>query len=107
MATATKKAAKKEVNKAEEIRKMFDVQGKDARPKDVIAALEVKGITVSSAQVSNVKTSLGGKKAGRKGKASSNGHLNLEALLATKALAAKLGGVEALKAALSAIEKLS
>jgi hypothetical protein len=97
------------VNKAQEIRNEFGTQGADARPKDVIAALAAKGIKVSSAQVSNIKAKLGGKrkrKAGRKARASSNGAVSLAALLDAKRLAQKMGGVEQAKRALDVLVRL-
>ncbi len=49
-----KKAAAKsgQVNKAEMIRKTAKSMGKTVRPRDIIAALKEKGVTVSSALVS-------------------------------------------------------
>ena len=101
------------VNKAQAIRDEFGVQGANARPKDVIAALAAKGIKVSSAQVSNIKSKLGGKprrKAGRKAhsssSSSSNGAVSLAALLDAKRLAQKMGGLEAAKRALDVLVRL-
>lgn len=45
---------KKEINKAEEIRK-YDAKHPDARGIDVVAALDKKGITVTPQQVTNVR----------------------------------------------------
>jgi hypothetical protein len=98
------------VNKAQAIRDEFGVQGNDARPKDVIAALDAKGIKVASAQVSSIKAKLlgaGGKKRGRPAKgASNNGNVSLASLLAAKQLANKMGGVEAAKRALDVLVRL-
>jgi len=105
--------SKSGVNKAHEIREQFAAQGANARPKDVIAALAEKGIKVSSAQVSNIKSKLGGKsnrkvgrKSGRKAQAGSNGAVSLAALLDAKRLAQKMGGVEAAKRALDVLVRL-
>jgi hypothetical protein len=43
---------------AQAIRDEFQVKGLDTRPRDIIAALESRGIKVSPAQVSNIKTAL-------------------------------------------------
>jgi hypothetical protein len=80
----------------------------------VIAELAKDGITVSSAQVSMTLCSAGyrRKRRGRKVAAvtaaavsSSNG-LNLDALIAAKALIAKLGSVEVAEEVLRAMKKL-
>lgn len=98
------------VNKAQEIRDQFAALGADARPKDVIAALTAKGVKVSSAQVSNIKSKLGGKRRGKPGRkpahSSSNGAVSLAALLDAKRLAQKMGGVEAAKRALDVLVRL-
>src|SRR5580698_1746942 len=114
MATATKKRRPRtpkngSINKAEEIRKAAkEIGGKKVRPKDVIAMLASKGITVAPAQVSSTLKAAGyrrirrkGRPAGVSGKAKSshaepNG-LTLEHLLAAKNLIAKIGSVEAAK----------
>ena len=84
------------------------------QPRDVIAELAKDGITVSSAQVSMTLCSAGyrRKRRGRKVAAvtaaavsSSNG-LNLDALIAAKALIAKLGSVEVAEEVLRAMKKL-
>lgn len=120
MATATKRRKKTtktdgSINKAEEIRKAAkEMGGTKVRPKDVIAALASKGITVAPAQVSATLKAAGYRKTRRaKGAASSKaGHasasaeLSLEHLLAAKALIAKVGSVEAAKKALDVLAKL-
>lgn len=55
-ARRSKAAAKEGVNKAQEIRNTFTSMGWQARSRDVIKALADRGISVSSAQVSNVRT---------------------------------------------------
>ena len=95
--------------KAQAIRDEFSSRGASARPKDVIAALKSKGVVVSSAQVSNIKASLGKKKRGRKAAAahSSNGMISLDILVEAKKLAARIGGIDAARKALDALSKLS
>ncbi len=126
MATAIKKRRPKaakasgSINKAEEIRNAAkQLGGKKVRPKDVIAALAAKGITVSSPQVSSTLKAAGyrrirrkGRAAGATGKAKSSAHaeqngLSLEHLLAAKALIAKIGSVDAAKRALDVLAKLA
>jgi hypothetical protein len=84
------------------------------RPRDVIAELAREGITVSSAQVSTTLRSAGyrRKRRGRKvaaataAAASSSNGLNLDALIAAKALIAKVGSVEIAEDALRAMKRL-
>ena len=79
----------------------------------MIAELAREGITVSSAQVSTTLRSAGyrRKRRGRRAAAataatsSSNG-LNLDALIAAKALIVKVGGIEAAEEALRTMKKL-
>ena len=124
-ATATKRRRKKStgadgsVNKAQAIRDAAkEMGGKKVRPKDVIAALHAKGITVSSPQVSSTLKAAGYRRTKRKGRPvgssnkakaahqhESNG-LTLEHLLAAKALIAKIGSVEAAKKALDVLARL-
>jgi hypothetical protein len=104
------------INKAEEIRKAAkELGGKKVRPKDVIALLETKGITVSSPQVSATLKAAGYRRT-RRGKttglpkvhhASQDAEISLEHLLAAKALASKLGSLEAAKKALDVLAKLA
>ena len=96
-------------SKAQAIRDEFSSQGASARPKDIISALKAKGISVSSAQVSNIKTTLGKKKRGRKASAAhgANGMLTLESLLEAKKLADRVGGVAVARQALEALVKLT
>lgn len=93
------------VSKAQAIRDEFAAQGIDARPKDIIATLASKGVEVSSAQVSNIKATLGDK-SGRKGRGA-NGALSIEALLETKKFADSIGGVEVARKAIEALVRLS
>lgn len=122
MATATKvkrkrkSAANGSVNKAEEIRNAAkELGGKGVRPRDVIAALAAKGITVSSPQVSSTLKAAGFRKVRRKKATASAkvkdtaalGELSLEHLLAAKALVSKLGSIEAAKKAIDVLAKLA
>lgn len=106
------------VNKAERIRQAAKALGKKVRPKDIIAELAKEGIHVSSAQVSTTLSALGYRRRGRKGHAGtssarpsggkSSGHgLDLEALVATKALIQKIGGIEAAEEAIRALKRLA
>ena len=121
MATAAAKRPKKasktkgSINKAEEIRKAAkEMGGKKVRPKDLIAALAAKGITVAPAQVSATLKAAGMRRTRRKKAAASpQAHHQsapagptLEHLLAAKALAGKLGGIDKAKKALDAWAKL-
>ena len=102
-----------ETSKAQRIRDVAKTLGRKVRPRDVIAELAKEGVTVSSAQVSMTLRSAGyrRKRRGRKAAAavshpaSGNG-LNVEALIAAKALIAKVGGVEAAEEAIKVLKKL-
>jgi arginine repressor len=111
-ATAVNSAG--EPSKAQRIRDVAKTLGKKVRPRDVIAELAKEGVKVSSAQVSMTLRSAGytRRRRGKKAAASTaaapafgNG-LNVEALLAAKALIAKVGGIENAQAAISALKKL-
>jgi hypothetical protein len=116
--SAAKKSAKQsgKTTKAQSIRDTAKELGKKARPKDIIAALGAKGIVVTSPQVSITLKAAGLRKGKRKvragaveKKASGNGSihaLNLNELIKVKALAAKFGGTEKLKEAVTALERL-
>jgi arginine repressor len=114
----TKAAAKasraNEVSKAQRIRDVAKTLGKKVRPRDVIAELAKEGVTVSSAQVSLTLRSAGYRRRRRGNRAAAavahpapgNG-LNLEALIAAKALIAKVGSVETAEEALRVLKKLA
>ena len=89
------------INKAAKIRETFAKLGPGARPKDVIADLAAAKITVSSAQVSNIKATMHGG-AGRK----SAGAITLEDLILARKLVESLGSVERAEGALAALAKL-
>jgi len=111
----TKKPSKKPgtVNKAQAIRDEATVLGKKARPRDIIAALAAKGITVSSPQVSSTLKAAGLRK-GRKPKGtltaavpSSNGHgISINELLLVKKVAEQVGGISKVKELAIALERL-
>jgi arginine repressor len=112
-AAATTTSAAEHINKAQKIRDVAKSMGKKVRPKDIIAELAKEGITVSSAQVSTTLRAAGfrrkrrGKKIAAMGAHPATGHaLNLDALLAAKALIDKVGSVELAQEALAAMKKL-
>jgi hypothetical protein len=89
---------------------------KPVRPRDVIATLATKGISVSSAQVSTTLRAMGMRRRprGHKPGAAPTGRLavstsellSLDSLLAAKKLVTQLGSVEAAKTAVDALAKL-
>jgi arginine repressor len=103
-----------EPSKAQRIRDIAKALGKKVRPRDVIAELAKEGVKVSSAQVSMTLRSAGYKRRRRGKKASgttaaapvSGNGLNVEALIAAKALIAKVGSVEVAEEALKVLKKL-
>ncbi len=92
------------VNKADAIRGAWAEVGVDGRPRDVIALLASRGITVTSAQVSTLRKSVSKKR----GKVSlSPVHsVPFEHLVLAKDLAAKLGGIENAQQALNNLSRL-
>jgi hypothetical protein len=86
-------------SKADAIRGMFEKMGRNARPRDIIAALKARGVVVTSAQVSTLR-----RKAPRAGAFA--GSVPYEHLLAAKALAERLGGIEKARQALNDFAKL-
>jgi hypothetical protein len=108
-----KQPASTATSKAQSIRDTAKELGKKVRPRDIIAALAEKGITVTSPQVSTVLKAAGMRRGrrGRKSKAmaSRNGKehvLNSYDLLQVKKLATMLGGTDKLKEAVAALEQL-
>jgi hypothetical protein len=105
------------INKAQAIRDVAKELGKKARPKDIIAALAAKGITVSPQQVSTTLKAAGLRRGRRRRKGlatvaakknSGNGQgLNINELLQVKKLAEQLGGAARLKELAAALERLS
>ena len=101
-------------NKAQAIRDTAEKLGKKFRPRDIIAALSAKGITVSSPQVSMTLKAAGYRRVrrSRKAKAAVAANANqavsfsISGLVHTKKLADQLGGTDRLKEALNALERL-
>jgi uncharacterized protein YneF (UPF0154 family) len=96
------RAASNGVSKADAIRNMFNEMGRDARPRDIIAALKSKGIVVTSAQVSTLRNKL---TTGSTGKVV-GGTVAYEHLLAAKQLSERLGGVDKARQALESFARL-
>jgi hypothetical protein len=102
--------------KADLIRQAAKSSPKSIRPRNIIASLKAKGIEVTSGQVSKTLRALGFRLRRRRRRrnatlvasriSSSNG-LNLDALLAAKALIQKVGSVEAAEEALRALKRLA
>jgi arginine repressor len=120
---ARKSSGTAEMSKADAIRDAVSRLGKMARPRDVIADLSEKGITVTSPQVSSLMKKLGIKRRRRRGGRAaagasqptstgakrgprSGGGLTASDLIDAKRLADQLGGVEKLKKALDVLEQL-
>jgi arginine repressor len=111
-----------DVSKAERIRQLAREMGPSVRPRDIVARMAADGTPVASAQVSTVLSAAGYRRKvskGRKGRrraagavstnsaAISIGHgLDIQALVAAKALIEKVGGVERAEAAISVLKKL-
>jgi hypothetical protein len=98
--------AKADLNKSEEIRKIFS-QNPGATAKEVIAKLKAQGIEASEGLIYSVKP--GRKKKGRKGKAkaatASNGALSVgESITVAKDAAGKVGGWTVLKELVDALQ---
>ncbi len=100
------------VSKSEQIRQIGREIGPGARPRDVIARLAERGVTVSSAQVSTVLAADAKKRRARPGRRPAiittvASTLTLDSLIAAKKLATQLGSVEAAKTAVDAFAKLA
>ena len=117
--TEKKPAAKKEVNKSEEIRKIaaaMKAKSEKPRPIKIIEILKKQGVEVSSPQVSMVLKRMGFRprkraKAGA-GKAtgvtsSRNAAVTIEDLIAAKKIVSQFGSAEKAIKALRALEQLS
>jgi hypothetical protein len=94
---------------ADAIREAARALPKPIRPRDVIAALAEKGITVSNSQVGQVLKGMGMRRR-RRGRgvvrATVTSTLTLDSLLAAKKLVNQLGSVEAAKTAVDALARL-
>lgn len=117
-AAKVKPAHGDKVNKSAEIRSTFRELGKKARPKDVVAALAEKGITVSPAQVSMVRFKMKTRRAAEKAAVAtaptsrepttgSPEKFSGQDLIEAKKFADQLGGMERLKAALDVLAQLA
>lgn len=95
-----------EVNKSEAIRQEFKKLGKQARPKDVVAALAAKGIKVAPAQVSMIKARLFAKSKAKKASGPATRTFSVADLEAAKKAADQLGGIKALQSALETLTRL-
>jgi arginine repressor len=99
--------------KAERIRQVAQTMKKPIRPRDIIAELASEGLAVSSAQVSAVLHEAGYRRRRRRrltvesaGRSAASNGVNLEALIAAKALIDKVGSVEVAEEAIRAMKKL-
>jgi arginine repressor len=110
-----------DVSKAERIRQLAKAMGRSVRPRDIVATMAKEGVKVASAQVSTVLSAAGYRRKGRKGRRgrrraavagtntvarSAGQSLDIEALVAAKALVAKVGGLDRAEAAISVLKKL-
>ena len=103
-------------SRAEMIRQTAQALGKRVRPRDIIADLKEKGVTVSHTLVSKTLHAAGFRRRRRKRKPGANagarqamsagGSLDLGALLAAKALIEKVGGIENAQAAINTLKRL-
>ena len=101
-------------SKAQAIRDKIKELGRRARPRDVIAALLERGITVSSAQVSMVRKQMGLRKRRRQKAVASKsgsqgpavGTVSVSDLIAAKRLADSMGGAKMALKALATLERL-
>jgi hypothetical protein len=98
--------------KADLIRRAAKTLPKPIRPRDIIVALKAKEVEVSSAQVSATLRASGFRRRRRRpknaramaGRVSSGNGINLDALLAAKALIQKVGSVDAAEEALRVLK---
>lgn len=80
-----------------------------AMPKEVVAALKLKGLKVSGQMVSVLKgkANAGGRRRGRVVFGQRVGTLNIDALIQAKKLVDQLGGIEKAQEALAVLAKLA
>lgn len=97
------------VNKSQAIREYF-AEHPDAKPKAAAEALAEKGIVVSAAFVSTIRSTAkrkGGRPVGRPGrKPGIATDSSLETLIQAKKLADQMGGVDAARRALGSLERI-
>jgi hypothetical protein len=111
-----KQSSSNGVSKAQSIRDAFKELGKKSRPRDIIAALAAKGISVSPQQVSTTLKAAGLRRGRRRRKVvaavavkqhSGNGQgLDIHELVLVKKLADQLGGAARVKELAAALERL-
>lgn len=89
--------AKRRINKSQAIRDDLHTHGTDSAPKDVVARLKARRITVSPAQVSMVKSKLRGSKTKT---------FSIDSLMEANRFVKRAGGIDAAKAALDVLAKL-
>jgi hypothetical protein len=114
-----KPAAKKEINKSEEIRKVataMKAKGEKPRPVVIIETLKKQGIIVSSPQISMVLKKMGfrPRKRSKAGAANAagpkmarNGSVTVEDLVAAKKVVGQFGSAEKAIAAIQALKQFS
>jgi hypothetical protein len=111
-----KQASSNGITKAQSIRDMAKELGKKARPRDIIAALGAKGISVTSPQVTTTLKAAGLRRGRRRRRVvptvaanqhSRNGQgLDIHELVQVKKLADQLGGAARVKELAAALERL-
>lgn len=107
--TAVKRGRSKDgTNKAQLVRDAFAKLGIDASAKEVQAECDAHGVTIAPAQISNIRTKLKERKAGRKAAKSQagNGGVTAQELIQARVMADKVGGVERAKELLDLLNKL-
>jgi hypothetical protein len=101
-------------SKAQAVRDAYERLGTRTRPRDIMADLAVRGIDVSSAQVSMVRKQMGLRRLRRRGSARRGPavakpmpeSVSVDHLIAVKRLADQVGGVKAALQAIKTLEKL-
>ena len=109
-----KAAPKSDVNKTEEIKKALAATP-DKKPKEISEVLTAKGVEVSPAYVSTIKTNLKAKAEAPKKKATKKrtptaapaSDITFEQLCMAKEMAQQFGGIEKAKATLAALSELA
>ena len=112
-------AKKSSVNKSKAIRDYYAANPK-AKPKQVSESLKKKGINVSPAYVSTIRSTSRKKKVGKPGRpsgssktrrgrtsGSARSKVSFEALLRVKSIVDEMGGIAQARAALDALEQLT
>lgn len=108
VAVAKKGRAKEGLNKAQLIRDALQKLGIDAPAKDVQTFTESHGASVAPAQISNIRTKLKERSAGkgRKKSGGAGGAVTADELVQVRVMAAKVGGVERAKELLDILNRL-